>query len=54
MSNMSYCKFENTLNDLRQCEEEIGDEAECREEEAARKKLIALCKRIADQYAEEE
>ena len=26
MSNMSYCKFENTLNDLRDCVETISEE----------------------------
>ncbi len=47
MSNMSYCRFRNTLPDLRDCADNMWDELEDQEEEAARKRLIALCKKIA-------
>ena len=53
MSNMSYCRFHNTLQDLRDCyfnmeEDEIeelsSDEKECRED------LIKLCVNITRKY----
>ncbi len=49
MANMSYCRFENTVHDLRDCEEHIADEDLSAEEEAARKRLIKLCQKIADE-----
>lgn len=47
MANMSYCRFRNTLEDLKDCIDSINDPSDCEEEEAARKKLIATCRRIA-------
>ena len=47
MGNMSYCRFRNTLNDLRECYEHIANEDLSDEESEARKKLIELCKDIA-------
>lgn len=47
MSNMSYCRFSNTLTDLRECSEAIEDELSD-DEHKARGKLIALCKDIAE------
>ena len=47
---MNYCKFRNTLKDLQHCEEDIDLEADSEEEENARKKLISLCKEIAETY----
>ena len=44
MGNMSYCRFQNTLNELRDCEEHIGDEDLSDDEEKARQKLIVLCR----------
>ena len=55
MSNMSYCRFQNTLGDLDDCYENmdaIGKDTS-EEELAARLHLIALCKNIADEYADE-
>lgn len=48
MANMSYCRFENTLNDLRDCLEHINDEIESKRELTAREDLIATCKEIID------
>ena len=48
MINMSYCRFENTLAAMRECYEEIEAEDLSFEEKQARKKLIALCRAIAD------
>jgi hypothetical protein len=42
MSNMSYVRFENTVRDVEDCIEHIGD-ALSPSEEAAREKLVALC-----------
>lgn len=48
MPNMSYCRFQNTLRDLRDCDEHIFDELDDEDEEKARKKLIELCADIAE------
>ena len=47
MSNMSYCRFENTAVDLSDCLEHIEDDLEGYEFKA-RKRLISLARRIAD------
>ena len=47
MSNMSYCRFQNTLNDLRDCYEHIEDEDLSEDEKEARNKIKELCKDIA-------
>jgi hypothetical protein len=44
---MSYCRFQNTLNDLYDCEENLHEDLS-EEESSARKELIELCQRIAD------
>jgi len=52
MSNMSYCRFQNTLEDLEDCYENIHDEIDEEESESeyqARKELIELCKRIVEE-----
>ncbi len=52
MPNMSYCRFENTLVDLRDCEQamSIGEPVEDGNELKAKKKLIRLCIEIAKEY----
>ena len=57
MGNMSYCRFRNTLNDLRDCQETLDNRERLskkydREEWSAREKLIKLCREIADNYDE--
>ncbi len=59
MSNMSHCRFRNTLSDLRDCRDalsEINDPEKelSKEEAAAAKRLFALCREIADDYAQHE
>lgn len=49
MSNMSYCRFQNTLQDLRDCEDHLDDRLS-EDEAKARKRLIELCHDIADNY----
>lgn len=50
MPNMSYCRFRNTLLDLRDCVDNIHDENISNEENEARAKLVSLCEYIAIEY----
>lgn len=55
MSNMSYCRFENTLADLKDCDEALNDRGLDDLSESEKKaaiKLIAMCKHIADSVEE--
>jgi hypothetical protein len=40
MPNMSYCRFENTLNDLVDCFNNISEEADNQRDESRRKEMI--------------
>ena len=54
MANMSYCRFQNTLADLRDCYFHLFDDLSP-EEELARDRLVDLCKAIIfDVEGEEE
>jgi hypothetical protein len=58
MANMSYCRFENTLSDLRDCQEALEDEGltnedDSRTEAMSRKELVALCREISREWGEE-
>lgn len=48
MANMSYCRFQNTLPDLRDCFDNLDDSDLSPEEATARKGLVKLCQRIVD------
>lgn len=52
--NMSYCRFENTLQDLRDCEEHLDEQVHnlSEDEQKAREKLVKLCKRIGEEYGD--
>ena len=59
MPNMSYCRFENTLRDLVDCQEALDDngirgvEDDASEHERASvRELIRRCKMIADDYGD--
>lgn len=57
MSNMSYCKFQNTLPDLRDCADALfdsdGDLSDLSEEEQhAARALIRLCCEIAEGFGD--
>lgn len=59
MSNMSYCRFRNTVKDLQDCVDflcESGDPLAdlSDEEKRAAKRLFKLCKMIADDFCEEQ
>jgi hypothetical protein len=54
MSNMGYCRFENTLADLRDCASELStmmnlDQLSSSEAKAANS-LIRLCRKIAEDW----
>ncbi len=49
MANMSYCKFENTVKDLRDCDRGF-EECESIEEAKARYRLLKLCHEMAENY----
>lgn len=56
MSNLSYCRFQNTVPDLSDCadalEEIDGNLAELSEDEAhAADRLIQLCHRVAERFS---
>lgn len=53
MANMNYCRFRNTLADLHDCYENIGEQKLSAEEERARAALVGLCKQIAEEWADE-
>ena len=48
MSNMSYCRFENTLKDLLDCYENLDDPTleQSKTELVSREQLIDLCRKI--------
>lgn len=49
MSNMGYCRFQNTLSDLRDCFEALQDESTLSPEEfSAAERLVELCQDIVD------
>ena len=56
MSNMSYCRFQNTEIDLRECvsELEYADDLKSLElssdESRAMKRMYSLCSRYVDEY----
>lgn len=52
MSNMSYCRFQNTLKDLRDCDEHIDDELS-KIEHSARVKLLRLCYQMVEAFIDE-
>jgi len=59
MSNMSYCRFENTLKDLRDCARTMSDfsfkPSELSEEERrAMYQLIDLCSEISAEQGDDE
>lgn len=52
MANMSYCRFQNTVSDMRDCirniEEPIREDLQ--DERIARKAFIALCVEVANNH----
>ena len=52
MGNMSYCRFQNTLQDLRDCYEALqGGESLSQDEKQAQQMLVQLCTRISGEFS---
>jgi hypothetical protein len=49
MANMSYCRFENTLRDLRDCYNNMNNDLS-KSEFYARKQMIEMCANITNQH----
>jgi hypothetical protein len=49
MANMGYCRFQNTLQDLRDCYQHMDDDLSDAEK-AARYRLLNLCNTIANEF----
>ena len=47
---MSYCRFENTMNDLRDCLRHIAEDAENRRDEDSRQEMLELFRAISEDY----
>ena len=54
MSNMSYCRFENTYHDLQDCYRNMDDEDLSDSEKQYKKKLIKLCNTIINFEGEDD
>jgi len=52
MANMSYCRFENTLRDLRDCYNNMDSDDLSESEFYARRHMIELCMSIATEYVD--
>ena len=54
MPNMSYCRFNNTLSDLRDCRDALreGNISSLAEKRKA-KRLLEVCREIADNFDED-
>ena len=50
MSNMSYCRFENTMRDLRDCLRHIAEDAENHRDEDSRQEMLELFRTIGEDY----
>ena len=53
MSTMSYCRFQNTVGDLRDCYENWEDDLSD-EEKRAQARMLKLCKEIVDAYGDKD
>jgi hypothetical protein len=51
MANMSYCRFRNTLTDLKDCRDNLFDDLGD-DEHSAREKLVKVCRDIVEQADE--
>jgi len=53
MSNMSYCRFENTVGDLQECYAAMDEQDLSESEMKARKQLLETCVNLAADYGHE-
>ena len=52
MPNMTYCRFRNTLTDLRDCQEHMDADLDG-DEGTARAAIVELCVKIAGDYGDD-
>lgn len=55
MANMSYCRFQNTAGDLRDCLQALNEEAYFHlsdDEREAADRIIAMCKEITENFGD--
>lgn len=57
MADMSYCRFQNILQDMRDCKEALShmndyEKELSKEETAAARRLFLICRELADNYTE--
>lgn len=53
MANMSYCRFQNTVADLRDCYDALSEQEPAelsQDEQAALWRMVRLCRKIVDDY----
>ena len=50
MGNMSYCRFENTMSDLKDCLRHIDCKAENSHDESARQEMLELFREINEDW----
>ena len=50
MSNMSYCRFENTVSDLEDCVESWSDGVSSKDEARARQRLVEVAEELLSLY----
>ncbi len=48
MGNMGYCRYENTLKDLRDCYDHWNEEPESEDEHKAKARMLKLVKEMAE------
>lgn len=53
MGNMSYCRFENTFADLKECYQHMDDDLSDSEKEY-KERIIKLCQHIIDAYSDDD
>jgi len=53
MANMSYVRFSNTLADLKDCYANMDEDLSA-EEAKARQRLVEICRKIVDDYGDEQ
>ena len=54
MGNMDYCRFQNTVSDLRECQDAMDERDLSPNEKHARKEMIKVCQEIARDYGDED
>lgn len=53
MANMSYCRFQNTVRDLQDCQDHLDDPDLSEEETKERLRLVRVCRTIAEDYPDD-